>query len=202
MENFNWREKLDQLKVPIGLSLVGLVLILGGIFSSGLSKSKPKDPSTSSFPKESLIENQKIMSVDVSGSVKEPGVYQLKNGSRIEDAVKAAGGFNEDANKEYVSKYLNMAQKLSDGSKVYVPSSGEQASGVGSSGTVAGAGVDAKVNINTASQAELEALDGIASSRASNIISDRPYSSVDDLLSKKILPKAVFEKIKDQLVVY
>lgn len=198
MDNTDWREKLNQFKIPIALSILGLVLIIGGIFTSGINKVQPKV-----YPKDSLVDAQKIISVDVSGAVAKPGVYQLKDGSRIEDAVVAAGGFAETANKEYVSKYLNMAQKLSDGSKVYVPFAGEQTSGSQGGGMVAGTSTtNAKVNINTASQAELEALSGIAATRASNIISGRPYGSVEDLLSKKILTKSVFDKIKDQLVVY
>ncbi len=198
MENFNWREKLDQFKLPIGLSLVGIVLIVGGMFASGLTKQKPKQ-----FPKESLIESQKLISVDVSGDVVKPGVYQLGDGSRVEDAVAAAGGFSESVDQEYVSKYLNMAQKLSDGSKIYVPSAGEQTAGTGSVGAVAGvASANTKVNINTATQAELEALPGIGPVTASKIISDRQYQTAEDLLNKKVVSKAVFEKIKDQLVVY
>lgn len=202
MDNQGWREKLEKFKLPIGLSLVGIVLIVGGIFTSGLTKSKPKDLSGQNFPKESLMENQKMLSVDVSGAVNKPGVYQLRNDSRIEDAVKVAGGFAETANKEYISKYLNMAQKISDGSKVYVPAEGEQAGGTVTGETVAGASVQATVNINTATQAELEALPGIGPVTASKIISDRPYQATENLLNRKVVSKAVFEKIKDQLVVY
>ncbi|MBI2019037.1 helix-hairpin-helix domain-containing protein [Candidatus Daviesbacteria bacterium] len=191
----SWREKISQFKIPIALGLVGMVLITGGIFTSGINKQKPK-----SFPKESMV-NQKLISVDVSGAVKTPGVYQLNEGSRIEEAVKAAGGFGDGANQEYISKYLNMAQKVSDGSKIYIPGEGEQGS-VTSKESEPTFEVDKKVNINTASQSELEDLDGIGVSRASNIISSRPYNSVGDLVSKKVIPQSVFEKIKDQLVIY
>ncbi|MDD5147537.1 MAG: helix-hairpin-helix domain-containing protein [Candidatus Daviesbacteria bacterium] len=203
MDSINWREKLNQFKIPIALSFLGLVLITGGIFASGLNQSAPPAGGrTKEFPKESLIENQKMISVDVSGAVKTPGVYQLKDGSRIEDAVVASGGFVETTNTEYVSKYLNMAQKLSDGSKVYVPFTGEQVSGP-QAGAVAGTtAAISKVNINTATQAELEALPGIGPVTASKIISDRPYQAIEDLFNKKIAGKAVFEKIKDQIVVY
>ena len=186
----------QKFKLPIGLSLVGIVLIIGGVFASGLNKAKVKD-----FPKESLVESQKMISVDVSGAVNAPGVYRLKDGSRIEDAILIAGGFTETANGEYISKYLNMAQKLSDGSKVYIPVNGEVVP-VSQAGTVAGTKITSKVNINIATQAELEALSGIGPGYASKIISDRPYQAVEDLLNKKIIGKAVFEKIKDQLVVY
>lgn len=187
---------MDGKKLPIGLSLVGVVLILGGVFASGLTKQKSKE-----YPKESLIQqSQKMISVDVSGAVQRSGVYQLQDGSRIEDAIKAAGGFSEKANQEYISKYLNMAQKLSDGGKVYVPAEGESVPTGG--GTVTSLNTSSKVNINTATQAELESLPDIASVRASSIISGRYYQTVEDLLNKKVVSKAVYEKIKDQIVVY
>lgn len=186
---------IDQFKIPIALSLVGVVLILGGIFASS------QKPQTKNFPKESLIEAQKTISVDVSGAVQKPGVYKLQEGSRVEDAIKLAGGILEDSNKEYVSKYLNLALKLTDGSKVYVPFAGEtQFPNTQGQGGVAG--VATKVNINTSSQAELEALPGIGPVTASKIISDRPYQKIEDLVDKKIVSKSVFEKIKDSITIY
>ena len=193
-------EKIEKYKLPIALSLLGIVLIIGGIFASGLNKSASWR--TKEYPKESLVQNIKTISVDVSGAVVKPGVYQLKDGSRIEEAVVLAGGFSETANKEYISKYLNLAQKLSDGSKVYIPTEGESATTGGGQGIVAGVNVQVKVNINTASQAEIEALPGIGPVTASKIISGRPYQNTDELLSKKVVSKAVFEKIKDSVVLF
>lgn len=188
---------LDKYKLPLSLSLVGVVLIIGGMVASGISKTKLKD-----YPKESLVQGEKFISIDVSGSVKSPGVYRLKMGSRIEQAVEAAGGFSENANQEYISKYINLAQNLVDGTKVYIPKIGEQGSSSGQAGSVSGESSAASVNINSASQAELEALPGIGPVTASKIISDRPYQSIEELLSKKIVSKSVFEKIKDSIVVY
>lgn len=188
---------MDKFKLPLALSLVGIVLIIGGTFISNLNE-KPKK-----FPKESLVDSQKIISIDVSGAVKNPGVYKLTDGARVEEAIAAAGGFSEIANEGYISKTLNMAQKISDGSKIYVPVAGDPAPvGAGQGGSAAGSNTEAKVNINTASQAELEALPGIGPVTASKIISDRPYQSIEDLLNKKVVSKGIFEKIKDQLVVY
>lgn len=194
----NFLEKLEKFKLPIALSLLGMVLIIGGIFASGLNTFKPKQ----SFPKESLVQSQKMISVDVSGAVLKPGVYQLKEGSRIEEAIAAASGFSGEANKEYISKYLNMAQKLSDGSKVYVPVEGEAGVTVSGGGSVTGASTQAKININTSSQSELESLPGIGPVTASKIISARPYQETAELLNKKVVSKSVFEKIKDLVVVY
>ncbi len=191
----NLKEILERFKLPLALSFLGLVLIIGGFFTSSSNKQKV-------YPQESLVKGSKIISVDVSGAVKRAGVYKLEEGARIEEAIALAGGFAETANKEYISKYLNMAQKLSDGTKVYVPFEGEGASGTVGQAGAAVAGAQSKVNINTSSQKELEGLPGIGAVTASKIISSRPYQTIEDLINNKAVSKAVFEKIKDLVVVY
>lgn len=178
---------MEKFKLPIALFAVGFVLIIGGIFLNAPKTSKEKV-----YPKESLVQNRNI-SVDVSGAVKTPGVYQLKEGMRIADALSSAGGILEEANKEYISKYLNMAQKLADGTKIYIPFAGEEGPAAGGVGGV---------NINTASQSDLEALPGVGPVTASKIISNRPYQTLEELFEKKSVSKAVFEKIKDSISLY
>ena len=187
---------LERFKLPLALSFLGLVLIIGGIFASGINKSQVKE-----YPKESLVEGQKMILVDVSGAVKSAGVYKLADGSRIEEAVKAAGGFSEDSDKNYISKYINLAQKLVDGTKIYIPAVGESVSAA-KVGQVAGVNTSAKININTAAQSELESLAGVGPVTAAKIISGRPYQKIEELTDKKIIGKAIFEKIKDSIVVY
>lgn len=187
---------LEKFKIPIALSLVGIVLIAGGMVVSGHKSSLSKIE----YPKESLS-NANEISVDVSGSVMAPGVYQLSANSRVEDAIKAAGGFAASASAEYISKNLNLAQKITDGAKIYVPGKGES-SGI-TSGVVAGVSANSKqVNVNSATQAELEALPGIGPVTASKIISDRPFQTIDELINKKVVSKSTFEKIKDSIAVY
>lgn len=190
---------LERFKLPIALAFLGVVLIIGGIFASNINKKDPSTSSGRSFPKESIVESVKLISVDVSGAVLSPGVYQLKEGSRIEDAVKSAGGFAKNVNSQFVAKNLNMAQKLVDGSKVYVSFEGES---VGSTQGGVVAGINTQININTSSQSEIESLPGVGPVTASKIISGRPYQQIEDLLSKKAVSKAVFEKIKDLIVLY
>lgn len=183
-------ELLDKFKIPIALGLVGVILIIGGVLLSS--------PKKQEFPKESLVATQTV-SVDVSGAVQNPGVYKLGGEARVEDAIKAAGGLGETANGEYISKTLNLAQKLSDGIKIYIPFVGEKITNQPNSGVVVGTNTSAGVNINTGTQAELEALPGIGPVTASKIISGRPYGKVNDLLDQKIVSKSVFEKIKGLL---
>src|SRR5205085_1673286 len=99
-----------------------------------------------SFPKESLVNAEQGIKVDISGAVNSPGVYSLPSSARVEDAIKTAGGFSETANGGYISKSLNLSQKLSDGQKIYIPVSGENTGGVvaGTSTTTSGG----KIGIN------------------------------------------------------
>lgn len=196
MDYLKIKELLDKFKIPLALSLVGMVLVIGGLFSQGF---KPKE---SSFPKDSLI-NQKFILVDVSGAVVKPGVYKLAEGSRVEDAIALAGGLADKANVEYITKYINLAQKLTDGAKIYLPFAGESPPTSGGQTGVSGvAQAKINININNASQSELEALPGIGPVTAAKVISGRPYQKIEDLLSLKIVSKKVFEQIKDSVTVY
>lgn len=185
------KELLERFKWPLALSLVGVVLILGGLFSS--HESKPQ-----AYPQESVV-TPKIITVDVSGAVKQPGVYKLTEGARIEEAITAAGGFDNDADSIFVSKDLNLAQKITDGSKIYIPRQGEQVSGVTQVVGAVNASNIGKISINSASQSELESLSGIGPVTASKIISNRPYNNLQELVDEKIVPSKTFDKIKDQL---
>ena len=129
--------------------------------------------------------------VHVDGAVVHSGVYHLSSGSRVEDAVKAAGGLSSDADQTKI----NLAAKLVDGQKVHVQRVGESVNQ--SAGGSVGQNQNQLISINTASEAELDKLPGIGPVTAQKIIASRPYSSPDDLLSKKVVTKSVYEKIKD-----
>lgn len=138
--------------------------------------------------------------VDVSGEVIKPGVYKLPADARVEDALKAAGGLSQEADQEFVAKSVNLASVLRDGLKIYIPKVGElpvPATVMGVSSDSINSISTGFVSINSASQSELEALPGIGPVTAGKIISSRPYSSVGELLSRKVVGKSIYEKIKD-----
>lgn len=125
--------------------------------------------------------------VDLRGEVVNPGVYELQAGSRLDDAVVAAGGLTDDADLTQ----LNLAARLQDGSIVTVPSVAkltEVGSGndVDSGGTTSGSQPSSLVNLNTANEQELESLPGVGEVTAGRIIDYReangPFHSVDDLV--------------------
>ncbi|MFH0936720.1 MAG: SLBB domain-containing protein [Candidatus Daviesbacteria bacterium] len=207
MEIVEEENKLDNFlshyKLPLAMGVVGAVLLIGGIVSSGiLSKSLVKSTKQPASYTSSQVGPVKV---DVSGAVTSPGVYTLPTGSRIEDAIKAAGGVTEAADPAYLSKTINLAQKISDGMKIYVPR-GQEASNLGSqqagqSGSVAGVS-EGLININNATGAQLDQLPGVGTVTSSKIIDGRPYGSIEELLTKKVVSRAVYDKIKEKVSVY
>ncbi len=147
--------------------------------------------------------DKKIM-VYVSGAVLEPGMYELAPNSRALDAVAAAGGLTETADRERV----NLARRLKDGNQVNVPSVKQTAARTvtqakakeGASASSAAKGKAAvRVKLNTATAAELEALPGVGPALAQRIAAyrqGRRFSSVDDLLKVKGIGKAKLERLR------
>ncbi len=132
--------------------------------------------------------------VYVEGAVNAPGVYKLPTGARVNDAIEKAGGPTSAAD---LAK-INLAAKVSDGAKIHVPTFAEASGGTSSIGGVA----TGLININSASQAQLESLPAIGPVTAQKIINSRPYASADELLTKKVVSKSAYEKIKDLITIY
>ncbi len=133
------------------------------------------------------------ISVYVSGAVKNPGVYTLPEGSRWIDALEAAGGATAEANLNAV----NLARRVQDEDQVLVPDLGGAA--------VAGAGQSPLVDLNTATESDLMTLPGIGETRAAAIVRSRsvdgPFTTVEDVLTRELVPESVYEDIKDLVTV-
>jgi competence protein ComEA len=134
--------------------------------------------------------------VDVEGAVQKPGIYNLPEESREQDAIKAAGGVSSKANFEAIAKGMNMAARLSDGMKLYIPFEDELPTTSTGDQSVIGASTGS-ISVNSASESQLESLPGVGAVTAGKIISNRPYSSLEDLTAKKAVSNSVFQKIKD-----
>jgi len=146
-----------------------------------------------------LSDKEEMVWVDVGGAVEKPGVYELVKGARVKDALVAAGGLSQEAEREYLERVINMAEEIEDGQKIYIPRKGSNAGEVLGGST---SNLDGLININTAGKSELDTLWGIGSARAQNIIDNRPFSKVNELLTKGVLPENVYEEIKDKVSVY
>lgn len=142
-----------------------------------------------------------VIAIHVSGAVLNPGVYELPEGSRANDAIEAAGGASEDA----VPDALNLARVLSDGEQIIVPTVEEQERL--EEAAVAGQTLDAggKVNINTATVEQLDSLPGVGESTAQKIIADReengPFGSPEDLKRVSGIGDKKYEDLADLITV-
>ena len=145
--------------------------------------------------------------IDVAGAVVKPGLYRLATGARVGDAIDAAGGFSPRVDVERVGRELNLAATLADGAQVRVPSRDDQTAsgtGAGASPGAAAAGGGGLVNLNTATEAELDTLSGIGPVTAGKIIESRataPFKTVDELRERGLVGEKTFEKIRAQLTV-
>ena len=207
-------EKIKEYKIIVICTALGL--LVGGFF---LLKPAPQTPvketnlqaevaavsMDSSTEKEVNKEEpleQDLITVDVKGAVKSPGIYDLPVGSRVNDAVQKAGGLTEQAD----SKSLNLAQRVSDEALVYVPTKGEEsASQQAGSGAPSSTSKDKKVNLNKASLEELKQVKGLGGKRAQDIIDHREangkFKSVDELKKVSGIGAKTIEKLKDYVTV-
>ena len=206
-------EKIKEYKIIV--ICTGLGLLVGGFFLLKPAPHTPvketnlqaevaavsKDLSTEKEVKEEPVE-QDLITVDVKGAVKSPGIYDLPVGSRVNDAVQKAGGLTEQAD----SKSLNLAQKVSDEALVYVPTKGEEsASQQTGFGVASSTSKEKKVNLNKASLEELKQVKGLGGKRAQDIIDHREangkFKSVDELKKVSGIGAKTIEKLKDYVTV-
>ncbi|WP_247929628.1 helix-hairpin-helix domain-containing protein [Streptococcus oralis] len=210
-------EKIKEYKIIVICAVLGLAL--GGFFLlkpstqtpvketnlqaevSAVSKDSSSEKEVKKEEKEESLE-QELITVDVKGAVKSPGIYDLPVGSRVHDAVQKAGGLTDQAD----SKSLNLAQKVSDEALVYVPTKGEEAaSQQAASGTTPSTSKEKKINLNKASLEELKQVKGLGGKRAQDIIDHREangkFKSVDELKKVSGIGAKTIEKLKDYVTV-
>jgi len=178
--------------VVCGLLAAGLLLLAAG---------KPRGEPIRLIPPPT----QAPMIVHVAGAVKSPGVHSLPSGSRVKDAIEKSGGLADLAD----SNLLNLAMPVKDGMQIWVPEVQDNQGGAIPSG-LSGPDRDVEqpanlININTASQAELETLSGIGPVIAKAIIQYRlqngPFDEITEIQSVAGIGPAKFEKIQAHITV-
>jgi len=190
--------------LPLSLGILGVIFFAYGLIGLFATNKTSSEDIVFEANYASDKQNQiKTILVDIEGAVVKPGVYKLPQESRIQDAFVSAGGLSSQADREYIAKNFNLATKLTDGAKIYVPSIGEAVNGASALNTSSeGVIIGTLININSASESQLDTLPGIGPVTAQKIIVGRPYGSVDELLNKKIVGAKVFGQIKDKISVY
>lgn len=161
------------------------------------------------------INNESIIIIDIAGEIVTPGVYVLKEGSRLIDAIEMAGGLTEKADV----RFINRAEIIFDGSKIYIPAKEEAtetssgttyASSGGATYATAGrttvtGGANQLININTASSEELQKIPGVGPSTAEKIIAYRTtygkFKTIEDLINISGIGNKTLEKMKGYITV-
>lgn len=209
------------IKMIVGIVFAGIVLILF------LQRFPGKDSWTALVPEQSKpleieafhdeeIQPLEILTVEISGEVQNPYVYEVLPGSRIIDGIEAAGGLTESAD----TRDTNLAAPLVDGMKVYIPSKAEVQAVEAATGVTAGTSYvsgstsikgeptqtgSGKVNINTADSSRLQTLNGVGPATAEKIIAYRtekgPYKTIADIKKVSGIGDKTYEKLKDHIIV-
>lgn len=151
---------------------------------------------TSEATTESTMSTQAVIYVDVKGAVKQPALYQLPANSRVQAAIQVAGGFAEQADQNQI----NLAQILTDQSMIYVPKKGETPPSALQQPATENSGEAIKVNINTASEQELQQLSGIGAKKAADIIQYREangsFKKIEELSEVSGIGEKTVEKLR------
>lgn len=205
--DIDYEDYLHRYKIP--LSIFGLILIvLGGLFF--ILKTTAKAEYVYNLNAEEIkkvledqssdiVDDQKIL-VDVGGQVLSPGVIHIQEGSSLIDAITSAGGFGQNADMYYVQRYLNLAIKVEDRQKIYIPSKEETIKDSSWYGSNTSSDVKTdKININTANLDELTSLPGVGEVTAQKIIDGRPYKAVESLMEVSGIGDATYKKFEHMI---
>ncbi|MFC0744682.1 helix-hairpin-helix domain-containing protein [Enterococcus faecalis] len=214
-QTMDWLKQLPKkwLLLGSGASIVILITLLVGIY---LMVNKEAQVDTTMWEETSLTTTAEVATdatkeraetmiyVDIKGAVKVPGIYQLKNQQRIWDALALAGGVSEEADTTQV----NYAQKVKDQMIIYVPKKGEpvpQSLETLQESAPAQQNQEEKINLNTATEAELQTISGIGAKKAQEIIRFRdeqgPFKTVEELKNVPGIGGKTVERLKDMLTV-
>ena len=201
-----WKEKWESWSLVIKSAVIGGVLLLlvgvGGLLPKKEEAVEESEAVVTTVLAEKTEENttlEAVIFVD-SKAVKKPGVYQMKAGDRVKDAIDAAGGLTAEAD----SQKVNLAQRVEDQMVIVVPKVGEEAEAIPAGVTSKETSKEGKVNINTATVEELKTLKGVGEKKAEAIIEYRKkngsFKTKEDLMKVRGIGKKLFESFEERIV--
>ena len=202
-----WKEKWESLSLSAKAAVIGGILLIlvgvGGLFSKkeeSVEETTVVETTVLAEKTEASTTQETVIFVDIKGAVKNPGVYQMKVGDRVKDALDAAGGLTAEAD----SQKVNLAKRLEDQMVIVVPKVGEEAEEISAGVTSKEATKEGKVNINTATVEELKTLKGVGEKKAEAIIEYRKkngsFQTKEDLMKVRGIGKKLFESFQERIV--
>ena len=201
-----WKEKWESWSLLAKAAVIGGILLIlvgvGGLFSKkeeSVEETTVVETTVLAEKIEASTTQETVIFVDIKGAVKNPGVYQMKVGDRVKDAIDAAGGLTEEAD----SQKVNLAKRLEDQMAIVVPKVGEEAEEIPAGETRKEATKEGKVNINTATVEELKTLKGVGEKKAEAIIEYRKkngsFQTKEDLMKVRGIGKKLFESFQERI---
>ena len=202
-----WKEKWESWSLSAKSAVIGGILLIlvgvGGLFSKkeeSVEETEVVVTTVLAEKTEVSTTQETVIFVDIKGAVKNPGVYQMKVGDRVKDALEAAGGLTEEAD----SQKVNLAKRLEDQMVIVVPKVGEEAEEIPAGETRNEATKEGKVKINTATVEELKTLKGVGEKKAEAIIEYRKkngsFKTKEDLMKVRGIGKKLFESFEERIV--
>ncbi len=187
-----------ELREKIILGVLVLLLVVGGVWRvvDSLILSPEITLNDSDKVQGPPVEAEpEMISVHLVGAVENPGVYEMPEGSRIYELLELAGGFIDEADRDF----LNQARPIYDGEQVHVPQVGEEQKTSVSGGITL-------ININKATASELTALPGIGDVRAGQIVDHREsqglFTTIDEIMDVSGIGEATFNNFADLITIY
>ena len=201
------KEKWESWSLAVKGAVIGGVLLLlvgvGGLLPKKEEAVEESEAVVTTVMAEKTEESttlEAVIFVDIKGEVKKPGVYQMKVGDRVKDAIDAAGGLTAEAD----SQKVNLAQRVEDQMVIVVPKVGEEAEAIPAGATSKEVSKEGKVNINTATVEELKTLKGVGEKKAEAIIEYRKkngsFKTKEDLMKVRGIGKKLFESFEERIV--
>ena len=202
-----WKEKWESWSLLAKAAVIGGILLIlvgvGGLFSKkeeSVEETEVVVTTVLAEKTEVSTTQETVIFVDIKGAVRNPGVYQMKVGDRVKDALEAAEGLTEEAD----SQKVNLAKRLEDQMVIVVPKVGEEAEAIPAGETRKEATKEGKVNINTATVEELKTLKGVGEKKAEAIIEYRKkngsFQTKEDLMKVRGIGKKLFESFEERIV--
>ena len=202
-----WKEKWESWSLAVKGAVIAVVLLLlvavGGLLpkkEEAVEETEVVVTTVLAEKTEASTTQETVIFVDIKGAVKNPGVYQMKVGDRVKDALDAAGGLTAEAD----SQKVNLAKRLEDQMVIVVPKVGEEAEEIPAGETRNEATKEGKVNINTATVEELKTLKGVGEKKAEAIIEYRKkngsFQTKEDLMKVRGIGKKLFESFQERIV--
>lgn len=206
--------KLNQKPIIIGALVLIIMLIVIIVYIGMQTKEYTNYEQLEISSEESKVQEEEqtaitTIKVHIAGSVVTEGIVELEEGARIADAIQSAGGTTADANMQKI----NLAHKLQDGQKIYIPNLNEDETAIIENGGITESATASrtttnstgKININTATQTELELVTGVGPSTATKIIEYREengkFQTVEDIKNVPGIGDSKYESMKEQITV-